>query len=268
MNILLFDEDEVSASGLVTVRDRRSQHLQGVLKAKVGQALRAGIVRGPMGRATVRSLRGDSVELDFEATEHLNVPALSLVLALPRPKALSRMVQAAASFSVQRIDVINAWRVDASYFKSHKLDTGSLELEARLGCEQGGITYVPSVTVHRYFAPYVQEVLAPRFSAQGSGSLLVGHPSEPGFTSSSIEDVVLSSTAESMTLVFGPDGGFVEKELVSLTALGGRLVSFSDTVLRSETALVAGLSQLALLRRLTQRVSGLPTADRAAESRS
>ena len=250
MNLLLVEREELVVDNTVCLRDRRFEHLTRVLNVSVGQRIRAGIVRGPTGVATVVDVQSDQVALLFEASVAVVEPALDLVLALPRPKALSRMMQAAASFGVKRIDVINAWRVDASYFASHKVSSAALERDVRLGCEQGVTTYVPDVGVHRYFTEFVEGVLGPRTEVEPEHLLLIGHPSEPGFTSCGIEKVVAPMRTARVTLVIGPDGGFVESELRSLTALGGRLVSFGDTVLRSEIALVAGLSQIALLRRL------------------
>jgi RsmE family RNA methyltransferase len=250
VNILLFEREELSAEGLVSVQGRRFDHLRKVLHVANGQRLRAGIVRGPSGQATVCAMNETNILLSFEETENRATPTIALVLALPRPKALSRMVQAAASFGIKRLDIINAWRVDAAYFTSHKVSPEVLAEDARLGCEQGALTYVPPVEVHRYFAPFVEEVLAPRQLAAPGQRLLVGHPAEPGWPSAGIETAIPNGSREPITLVIGPDGGFIERELQSLTEAGGVLVHFGEAVLRSEIALVAGLSQIALIQRL------------------
>lgn len=240
----------MAADGGVLLRGRRHEHLRKVLQVQVGQRIHAGLVRGPRGRAEVLGFGDGWSELRFEATEVRPKPTVSLVIAVPRPKALSRMIQAAASFGMERVDIINAWRVDASYFQSHKLEPNTLAEDVRLGCEQGEQTFVPDVEVHRYFASFVDEVLRPRLLAEPRRRLLVGHPDEPEWPSAGIEKAVTPGFREPVTLVIGPDGGFIERELGSLTAVGGVLVHFGDAVLRSEIALVSGLSQIALLRRL------------------
>jgi RsmE family RNA methyltransferase len=250
VNVLLFDSDELTQEGLVSVKGRRCEHLRKVLHVVAGQTLRAGIVRGPLGKAVVCVVDETRVELRFKTSEPAVEPTLSLVLALPRPKALSRMVQAAASFGIRRLDVIDAWRVDPAYFKSHKLEPDVLAEDARLGCEQGATTYVPDVGVHRSFSSFVDEVLGPRLRAEPRNRLLVGHPAEPGWPSAGIEMALQPGSREPLTLVIGPDGGFIERELRTLTESGGSLVHFGDAVLRSEIALVSGLSQIALLQRL------------------
>jgi RsmE family RNA methyltransferase len=250
VNILLFDSDELTADGFVSVTGRRGDHLRKVLHVVKGQRLRAGVVRGSSGYARVCNVCDDVVQLAFEGVESVEVPSRDLVLVVPRPKALSRMVQAAASFRVRRIDVINAWRVDPAYLKSHKLEPSVLAEDARLGCEQGATTYVPDVEVHRSFSVFVDKVLRLRLAAEPGRRLLVGHPAEPGWPSVGIERALIPGFQQPLTLVIGPDGGFIEQELRQLTEVGGTLVHFGEAVLRSEVALVSGLSQIALLQRL------------------
>lgn len=256
MNILLFDRDDLSDVGRVAITDGRLTHLRKVLQVKVGQRLRAGIVRGEVGQATVVRVDDEQVEFMFEPLVTPPIPKLDLVIAVPRPKALSRMLQAAASFGVRRIDVINAWRVDAAYFQSHKLNAPVLAEDLRLGCAQGGVTYVPDINVHRYFAAYVEEVLAPRLAGVPEQRLLIGHPDEPGWPSVGIEVALRGCASAPLTLVIGPDGGFIERELRSFAAIGGTRIHFGEAVLRSENALVAGMSQITLLQRLARFSAG------------
>ncbi|HEY5961250.1 MAG TPA: hypothetical protein VIV60_32055, partial [Polyangiaceae bacterium] len=132
MNLLLIDRDELDPAGLVRLSGRRAEHLRSVVGVKVGQCLKAGIVRGRLGEAQVLAV-GECIELsmpllaeDLAHSESEPVPDVDLIVAVPRPKALPRIIQSLASFGVRRIDVINAWRVDASYFKSHKLHPAAL----------------------------------------------------------------------------------------------------------------------------------------------
>jgi RsmE family RNA methyltransferase len=243
-------KDEVSSSGRILLTDRRLVHLRQVLKVEVGQRLRAGVERTSIGFAEVREIAPAGIELTYEACAAVDAPQIDLVLALPRPKALSRMVQAAASFGVRRIDVINAWRVDAAYFQSHKASGEALRVDAVLGCEQGMQAYVPTIAVHRYFAGFVEDLERAGHAPGGGRALVVGHPDEPGWPSRGIEEVFDADATERLTLVIGPDGGFIDRELQSLQNLGGQLVHFGDAVMRSEVALLSGMSQIALLRRL------------------
>jgi RsmE family RNA methyltransferase len=167
------------------------------------------------------------------------------VLALPRPKALPRIIQSAASFGVRRIDIVNAWRVDASYFASPKLEIEALEFDAWVGCEQGEQTYLPEIGIHRLFMPFVERTLIPRVSDETGARLLIAHPR----SERAVEEVLCPGEKSRLTVAVGPDGGFVASELATLTQVGVD-VHFGSAVFRSETAVVAILSQLHLLRRL------------------
>jgi 16S rRNA (uracil1498-N3)-methyltransferase len=245
VNLLLIEREELSEAGHVTLADRRAEHLRRVLGVEVGQRLNAGIVCGPRAVARVIAVGAD-IELVIESREASEVPSVDLILAVPRPKALPRTVQAAASFGVRRIDIINAWRVDPSYFSSHKLSCQALRADARLGCEQGRQTYVPEIEVHRFFVPYVAQVLGPRLVAEHTRRLIVAHPA----AATPIEKVLAPGTQQPVVLAVGPDGGFLECEIGTLVGVGGELAHLGQAVLRSEIAVAAILSQIDLLRRL------------------
>src|SRR5439155_24423444 len=82
---------------------------------------------------------------------------LTLVLALPRPKVLNRVIAGAVSLGVKRIFLINAWRVEKSYWKSPRLD--HLHDQAILGLEQAKDTILPQIDTRRLFRPFVEDEL-------------------------------------------------------------------------------------------------------------
>jgi 16S rRNA (uracil1498-N3)-methyltransferase len=241
VNLLLVDRSEVVQDRVaLPAGDRRAQHVRGVLRASVGQVLRVGVVRGATGRAEVMSVDPEvtlRLELDGAPSPP---PHIDLVAAVPRPKALSRLVQTAAAFGVGRIDLVNAWRVDKSYFESPRLAPGALAADARLGCEQGVTTWVPDIAVHRLLMPFLAAARWP------GATLVVAHP----HGASLIEEVVPPGYAGRVALAVGPEGGWIDRELASLADLGFRAVRLGAAILRADSAVAALLAQLELLRRL------------------
>ena len=244
MNLVLLEPEEGAAGEVVLAPgDRRALHLRQVLGAAAGQRIRAGLVRGARGEAEVIAVEPSgavrlALRLDRPASPR---PEVDLIAAVPRPKALSRLVQGAAAIGVGRIDLVNAWRVDRSYFGSPRLADSALALDARLGCEQGATTWVPEVAVHRLLMPFLD-------AAQLAGrSLIVAHPA----AEAAIEEVIPPGHQGPITLAVGPEGGWIDRELASLADLGFRPVSMGPAVLRTETAVAALLAQIGLLRRLT-----------------
>jgi RsmE family RNA methyltransferase len=252
VNLLLLAPGEVAPDGSVELTDRRAEHLRRVLRVTPGKEVRLGVRRGPLGRGRVTEVSAERVRLvaELEAAAP-PPPRVDLVLAMPRPKALSRVLETAASLGVRRIDLINAWRVERSYFESPRLEPAAIDEHLGLGCEQGGATWVPEVVVHRLFVPFMSE-LAERLAVMSTASNtvaprgLVAHPR----VTRELEAVFAPGTGDPVVLAIGPEGGFIERELDSFARVGFASFSLGPAVMRVEVAVVAALAQLSLLRRL------------------
>jgi 16S rRNA (uracil1498-N3)-methyltransferase len=272
VNLLLVDPEELGSDATCTLTDRRAQHLRSVLGAVVGSRVRAGVIRGGLAIAEVIADDGTAITLRLGALEAAPRPApIELVLAIPRPKVLTRVVEIAAAFGVSRIDLTNAWRVDKSYLSSPRLEPSALAHAARLGAEQGATTQLPAIHVHRRLmalidrrsvasAPEepvqlldpVQRVPDPSHALDdrwpGSPVIkLIAHLGAPP-----IEAAVAGPPAP-MVLAIGPEGGWIDREVETFTDHGFSPVSLGTPILRVEAAVAAALGQLLLLRRLAER---------------
>ena len=246
MNLLLLVRDEVEG-GRVRLADRRAQHLRQVLGVEVGRAVRAGLVGGDVGVATVTALPDDgAVELAVvcDRPPPPRLPVV-LVLAVPRPKVLTRVLEEVAAFAVERVELVNAWRVDKAYLDSPRLAPAALAQAVRLGAEQGGTTHLPAVTVHRRLMAFLDRDHPA--GAAPTGPALCAHPRAGAW----IEDAApfAAGRAGLVTLAIGPEGGWIEREVETFAARGFAVVGLGEAVLRVEAAVAAALGQLALLRR-------------------
>ena len=243
MNLLLVEPSEIRPDHTIVLADRRAEHLRRVIGIAVAQTVRAGIVGAGTGTAELISDDGTTMCLGLTITAPPSEPLpIDLVLAVPRPKVLTRVIETAAAFAVARLDLTNAWRVDKSYLSSPRLEPDALALAARLGAEQGVTTHVPSITLYRR----LMELLDTRWPAPGDDLRLVAHP-----TGTPLERVVGSDAP--ITLAIGPEGGWIQRELDTFVARGFKPVSLGAPILRVETAVAAALGQLVLLRRLSER---------------
>ncbi|HTJ41266.1 MAG TPA: RsmE family RNA methyltransferase [Kofleriaceae bacterium] len=237
MNLLLFEPDEL-AGGAAVLRDRRAAHVREVLRASAGTTLRAGVVRGPVGTAEVIEITADHVTLAFEARGDASAPApIDLILAVPRPKVLRRVLQFAASCAVRRIDLINAWKVDKSYFGSAKVEDRSIAEDLRLGAEQGATTWLPDVRVHARFMQFLDEH-APTATHKLCAHARDADPIEQRYRGGDV------------ALAIGPEGGWIDREVDTFALRGFAIVSLGAPILRVEAAVASALGQLALLQRL------------------
>ena len=247
MNIVLIAEEDVRPDGRVAIGGRRAHHIRTVLRAAAGDELRIGMIRGPLGLGRVVSVeRGDAVLLEPAWRDAiLEPPAIDLILAMPRPKALARVLQTCACMGVRRIDIVNAWRVDRSYLASPQLSADAVELNLRLGCEQGGITWVPEVAIHRLLMPFLRDSVRTRLAA-GNTRAFIAHPRD----AVPIERAYPQGGGDLCIIAaVGPERGWIDRELASFVELGFVSVFLGNTVLRYETAVTALLAQLSLLRR-------------------
>jgi 16S rRNA (uracil1498-N3)-methyltransferase len=223
--ILLFDDDFPDGSG-VRLTGRRLRHVTEVHRAAVGEELTAGVADGRVGRGTITRLDAEALEMDVVLDRDPPPPLpLTLILALPRPKVLNRVIAGASSLGIKRIVLLNAWRVEKSYWSSPRLKPENLRAQSILGLEQARDTILPSIETRRLFRPFVEDELPA--IARGTRAL-VAHPYA--------SQVCPRDVREPVTLVIGPEGGFIDAEIASLERAGFAPVSIGERVLRVETA--------------------------------
>jgi 16S rRNA (uracil1498-N3)-methyltransferase len=232
MNLILLHHDDFIDAARVRLTGRRFRHVLEVHRAAAGDELTVGVAGGRMGRGRVVRLDADALEMDVTLDRDAPPPLpLTLVLALPRPKVLNRVVASVASLGIKRLFLINAWRVEKSYWKSPRL--AHLDEQAILGLEQAKDTILPSIELRRLFRPFVEDELPSM--ARGTRAL-VAHPGAAAECPRALREPV--------TLAIGPEGGFIAEEVASLERAGFEAVSLGPRVLRVETVVTAITSRL------------------------
>lgn len=236
MNLLLLQPDELAADGTATLRDRRLVHAREVLRVQSGDALRVGVRGGRLGTGVVRSRSTDALVLEVTLTDDPPPrPGIELLLAIPRPKALKRVIPAVASLGVDRVVLINAARVEKSYFDAKVLTAETLDALIDLGLEQAKDTVPPRIEVRERFKPFVEDELdawAPKDALR-----LVPHPAAP-------ETAHAMPADRRLVIAIGPDGGWVPFEVDLLVRHGFSPISLGPRVLRGEVAVPAVIAAL------------------------
>lgn len=234
MNLILVQPQDFVSDGFVRLGGRRLAHVSNVHRAAVGDSLTVGLEGGSTGQGEVTRLDAEVLEMRVTLTDEPPRPLpMTLILALPRPKVLNRVIAGAASLGVKRIYLVNAWRVEKSYWSSPRLASGNLREQSILGLEQARDTILPVIEVRRLFRPFVEEEL-PEVARESLA--LVAHPY-------GADDCPRAVTG-AVTLAIGPEGGFIEKEIASLQQAGFAPVSLGPRILRTETAIPALLGRL------------------------
>ena len=228
MNLILLFESDFIEPDRVRLAGRRLAHVTSVHRAAVGDSLVVGVANGRIGTGTVLSLEPLELRVTLDRDPPPPLP-LTLILALPRPKVLNRVVAGATSLGVKEIHLINAWRVEKSYWHSPKTAPENLHLQSVLGLEQARDTVLPTITLHRLFRPFIE-------SFTPTGLALVAHPGAPADCPRPVTTPV--------TLAIGPEGGFIAREVESFERAAFTPVSLGPRILRVETAVAALTSRL------------------------
>ena len=236
MNLLLFGEAERSADNTLVICDRRLQHLRQVLGSTVGDELRVGELGGLMGTGEILAIDDQRalIAITLDQAPPAKLP-LSLVIALPRPKMLRRILRTVAELGVGQLHLINSYRVEKSYWQTPALAEATVRDYLIQGLEQARDTVLPVVHCHRRFKPFVEDTLP---GMVGDRIALLSHPGPyPPCPGDLVEDTLL---------VIGPEGGFIPYEVEKLQAAGCQTVTLGPRILRVETALTSVLGRLFL----------------------
>ncbi len=233
MNILLLQPDDWQGEERVVLRDRRAVHIREVLRAAVGDTIRVGLVGGLCGAGVIEALDPGAVRLRVALAEpppprH----RFEIVLALPRPKMLRRILRQCAEFGVQNLHLINSARVEKSYWQSPLLQPARVQEALLMGLERSRDTLLPGIQLHKRFRPFVEDQLP---------ALCAGRPC--WITDMGAPLSLAEAPPVPAVVMIGPEGGFVPFEVALAEASGARRVGLGSRILSVDTAFTSVLAQ-------------------------
>ena len=235
MNIVLLDERQTLTAQWSIRSSRQLEHLKQHLDVQVGDTLKVGIRNGQ--RYVTEILKVSAQEVVVQPIRSEAVPQklpVTLIVALPRPKVLRRLVMDAVTLGVEKIILLHSYRVDKSYWQTPFLQ--QLDHYITLGLEQAGDTIVPQVQMYKRFKPFVEDVLPTLITAERPA--YVAHPY-------SVEPMP-HALEHGCTIVVGPEGGFIPYEIELLKQYGCQDLSLGSRIIRTETVIPYLLGRLFL----------------------
>lgn len=235
MNIVLLEPNQITTTDNIwqIENKRQLQHLQQHIQLNCGDTLKVGVRNGQRYLTEVISVSEQQIRIRPIQVEA--IPAklpVHLILALPRPKVLRRIIMDAVTLGVERISLIHSYRVDKSYWQSPFLQ--QLDDYVTLGLEQAGDTIAPEIQLYKRFKPFVEDVLPTFISDQKPA--YVAHPYA--------EQQMPYAIQHSCHLIVGPEGGFIPYEVDLLKKNGCQAMSLGNRILRTETAVSHILGRL------------------------
>lgn len=244
MNIILFDRAE-KQDGNIVLRGERAEHLVKVLQSQEGDWVRIGEIGGLLGRGQVVSLQRKFpfvAELRIElAQSPPPLPRLDLILALPRPVMLKRILSQITALGVGRLFIIHSRRVEKSFWDSTLLQQEDYVSHLRRGLEQAAVdTRLPEISFHRKFKPFLEDVFPQQ--REDYQHCLLAHPAGTG----SLAEILPGSSGR-IVFAVGPEGGWIEYEVAKFAEQGFVSCGIGTRILKVDTAVVALHAQISAL---------------------
>ena len=237
MNCILLPKNFKTINNLEQVK-----HIKDVLKSKVGDSLTIGEIGGNIGRATISKITDKEVFLE-DITLNKKPPKkldLTIVLALPRPKVLRRLIMDMASLGVDRLIIVNSYRTQKSYWQSpllERIDEFIFE-----GLQQAIDTKPLKVELKKRFKPFVEDEFP--LLLKESQSAAVAHPYAEQSWKMYLKEIKKNNKDKMpKVLCIGAEGGWIDYEVELLCKHGCKAVSLGDRILRTETVVSVLLGQ-------------------------
>jgi RsmE family RNA methyltransferase len=235
MNVLLmFEEDLLVGQSLACIRGSRYQHMLRVQGFKQGDRLRVGLLNGQLGTGEITYIANDHLQLIYTLEQDPPAPLpVILILALPRPKMLKRVLASATAMGVKEFFLVNTYRVQKSFWQSPWLRPDKLQQQLIEGLQQAGDTIMPKVKLQPRFKPFVEDQLPTLMTGRYG---LVADPQA--------DQPCPCQRVQNTLLVVGPEGGLLDYEINKLYGLGFQGVHLGARILRVETVVPALLARL------------------------
>jgi RsmE family RNA methyltransferase len=211
-------------------------HLHTVLKSKVGDILRIGVLNHDIYSGEILNLDQATCVLKLTLVEKAELPWFNLIVGLSRPQTMKKILEHGTTFGASGFHFFKAELSEKSYLDS-KIFSGQAYNEFMLdGLSQSGIyTHMPSFALEKYNpASQYQKKTAQKFILDLD-------------TDNTFHDYTIDKTLP-LHLAIGPERGFTRNDIVEFHQAGFQSVKISSTILRVEHAVYAAIAQLELLK--------------------
>ncbi len=235
MNLIIVQPEDYIAADTVKLSGRRHSHIVQTLRKMAGDSCKIGQYNGLIGTGSIVEQSAEYTVLALNLTEPPPAPCpITLLMALPRPKTLRKVLHYAATLGVKNFHFFGCFKVEKSYWSSPFLTPEYLAEQELLALEQCVDTVPWHIEFHRFFKPFAEDVL-PQLVLHKE--FLVCHPTGELWQSTDYR-------LRQLAVCIGPEGGFTDYEVNLLAQSGGRCISLGERILRTENAVPFLLGKL------------------------
>lgn len=235
MNLILLESQQFTSTTTATLSERQVKHIRQVLRSEAGDILTVGKLNGNLGKAQL-NIDADQYSLsDIQCNQ--SPPAampITLILALPRPQMIKRILQTVSMFGIEKLVLIHSNRVEKSFWQSPSVSDNMIREQLILGLEQAKATQLPEVVKFMRFKPFIEDSC---FNITEGSQRIVAHPGDFPASPSTAPNSPLS-------LAIGPEGGFTVYEMQLWQDAGFKPVQMGERIFKVETAVTALLARM------------------------
>ena len=244
MNLILLDQKQFVSDNQAVLSSRQTVHIDNILGLTENDYVNVGKINGSIGKAKLvnkvntgnqkKNELNWRIEIDSLNNRPPNTLGVTLILAMPRPQMLKRILQTVACLGVESLHLIQTSRVEKSFWQSPSATTHAMHEQLILGLEQGMATQLPKIYCHKRFTPFMQDILP---GILNKGEHIVAHPN-------SKQNISCFAGNKPATLAIGPEGGFIDQEVSQFEKNGFISCSMGQRILKVEIAVTALISKL------------------------
>jgi 16S rRNA (uracil1498-N3)-methyltransferase len=226
--------------------DNRTKHIKTILHLSDGDTIKCGVLnKGITDHGHVSCNTNHSINVhigDLDKLQPTPKPRIILLLAIPRPLRLERILPVISCLGVEKLVLLGAGKVEKDYFGSHLLRRPEA-MRALLveGLSQAAVDCnVPVVTVSKNLRHFIDTELDSIVPAHDSHRYLklIAHPPMANIPHIQAHELFASVGERHARVVvcIGPEGGWESEEVEMFTSKGFLVTSLGKRILRTDIA--------------------------------
>ena len=247
MNYLAIFESELIDRNHARLVSTRARYAIEVHELKAGLSFSVVVIN--QGRKKAQVLNISTNEINLLLSEDVDVlpqEPIELIVAIPRPQTLRKVLQLSATFGIKALHLIRSENVVKSYLTSKRLEPQAIEEDLLLGIEQSGSTCLPEVFIHHRFQQFVEDYLPLMMKSYNDFKAVVADTHKNADIS--LNEINFPNPERGVFIAIGPESGWNQYEVEKFQVLSFSIISLGKRILRVETACTALISQIQLLK--------------------
>jgi len=238
MNIILFSSDDKYYDNFFCFnkKDERYSHIKNILHLKENDVFKCGIINGRIGKGIIKEIDEAKILFLFvETASPAKLYPINLIIGIPRPIQLKRLLKDVATIGVSSIHLVGTMLGEKSYMDSTLIEKEKIEKYLIEGASQAGSTLLPRYAIYSSIYQFFKNIILKEDDRK-----IIFDINYKNIPNESNKDIKHNS----IWLAFGSERGWSEKERKIFYEHDFEFITLGKRILRTETATIAGLSYI------------------------